>query len=74
MRLSRALILEVDALLDLVENDDDVRVIVFHGEGRFFSAGADIKEFTAVKSGEEFSELAANGQRYLNDLSNFRNR
>ena len=24
----------------------DVRVILLHGEGRFFSAGADIKEFT----------------------------
>ena len=36
--LSRALILEVDALLDEVKNDPEVRAIVFHGEGRFFSA------------------------------------
>lgn len=69
--LARALILEVDALLDLVENDDDVRVIVLHGKGRFFSAGADIKEFTAVKSGVEFSELAANGQRVFERLEQF---
>ena len=42
--LSRALILEVDELLNEVENDADVRAIVLHGEGRFFSAGADIKD------------------------------
>ena len=69
--LSRALILEVDALLDLVENDKSVRVIVLHGEGRFFSAGADIKEFTSVKSGEEFSKLAASGQEVFERLEQF---
>lgn len=69
--LSRALILEVDALLDLVENDEAVRVIVLHGEGRFFSAGADIKEFTSVTSGEEFSKLAASGQEVFERLECF---
>lgn len=69
--LSRDLIMEVDALLDLVENDDAVRVIVLHGEGRFFSAGADIKEFTSVTSGEEFSKLAANGQEVFERLESF---
>ena len=69
--LSRALILEVDALLDQVENDDAVRVIVLHGEGRFFSAGADIKEFTSVTSGEEFSKLAASGQEVFERLERF---
>ncbi|MBO1914685.1 enoyl-CoA hydratase, partial [Microvirga sp. 3-52] len=34
--LSRALILEVDALMDKVQDDDSVRVVVLHGEGRFF--------------------------------------
>ncbi len=60
--LSQGLIKEVDELLNAVEHDDAVRVIVFHGEGRFFSAGADIKEFTDVQTGEEFSKLAQNGQ------------
>lgn len=69
--LSRALIQEVDALMDQVENDDTVRVIVLHGEGRFFSAGADIKEFTSVKSGAEFSELAKNGQDVFERLERF---
>ena len=53
--LSRALILEIDvSCLMLLKKMKNVRVIVLHGEGRFFSAGADIKEFTTIKSGEEF--------------------
>lgn len=69
--LSRKLILEVGELLDLVEHDDSVRVIVLHGEGRFFSAGADIKEFTEVTSGEEFSKLAASGQEIFERVESF---
>ncbi|MBE1554471.1 enoyl-CoA hydratase [Sporosarcina limicola] len=69
--LSRALILEVDALLDQVENDETVRVIVLHGEGKFFSAGADIKEFLSVTSGDEFSKLSASGQEVFERLETF---
>ncbi len=69
--LSRALILEVNELLNAVEHDDSVRVIVLHGEGRFFSAGADIKEFTSIQTGEEFSALAANGQEIFERLERF---
>ena len=73
MRLHGALILEVDALSGSRGKPlTHLRVIVFHGKGRFFSAGADIKEFTAVKSGVEFSELASKWTAsFLNDLSNF---
>ncbi|WP_075620007.1 enoyl-CoA hydratase [Paenisporosarcina indica] len=69
--LSRALILEVNELLSAVEHDESVRVIVLHGEGRFFSAGADIKEFTKIKTGEEFSELAASGQEIFERVERF---
>lgn len=69
--LSRGLILEVDEMLSTVENDDAIRVIVLHGEGRFFSAGADIKEFTEVSSGEEFSKLASSGQKVFERLETF---
>ncbi|MGE6488233.1 enoyl-CoA hydratase [Paenisporosarcina sp. NPDC076898] len=69
--LSRALILEVNELLSVVEHDDSVRVIVLHGEGRFFSAGADIKEFTSIKTGEEFSALAASGQEIFERVERF---
>lgn len=69
--LSRGLIMEVNELLDAVENDSDVRAIVLHGEGRFFSAGADIKEFTQITTGEEFSELAASGQEIFERVETF---
>lgn len=69
--LARALILEIDALLDAVENDDEIRVIVLRGEGRFFSAGADIKEFTDVSSGEEFTKLSSSGQVVFERLECF---
>ncbi|WP_341300013.1 enoyl-CoA hydratase [Lysinibacillus sp. FSL H8-0500] len=69
--LSRGIITEVNDVLDAVENDDAVRVLVLHGEGRFFSAGADIKEFTEVDSGEEFTKLASNGQQVFERVESF---
>ena len=69
--LSQTLIRDVNELLDAVEHDDSVRVIVLHGEGRFFSAGADIKEFTNVESGEAFAGLATNGQVVFERVETF---
>lgn len=69
--LSQGIIQEVDQMLDALENDSSARVIVLHGEGRFFSAGADIKEFTEVTSGAEFSKLASSGQRVFERLETF---
>lgn len=69
--LAKDLIYEVDALLNKVENDEAVRVIVLHGEGSFFSAGADIKEFTTIATGKEFSQLAASGQEVFERLERF---
>lgn len=68
--LSRGIITEVNDVLDAVENDDAVRVLVLHGEGCFF-AGADIKEFTEVSSGEEFTKLASNGQQVFERVETF---
>ena len=69
--LSRGLIAEINEALNVFENDEAIRVIVFHGDGRFFSAGADIKEFTEVESGEEFTKLASNGQQVFERLESF---
>ncbi len=49
---------DVTELIDQVEKDDNIRVVVLHGEGRFFSAGADIKEFTSVEDAKQATELA----------------
>ncbi|WP_064092561.1 enoyl-CoA hydratase [Rossellomorea aquimaris] len=69
--LASGLIREVDAVLDELEGNPDVRVILLKGEGRFFSAGADIKEFTTIESGEEFSQLAKKGQDVFERMENF---
>ncbi len=69
--LSRGLIREVNELLNRVDSDDTVRVVVLHGEGRFFSAGADIKEFKEITSGVEFSEFASEGQAVFERLESF---
>ena len=69
--LSQGLIKEINAMLDEVEHDDAVRAILLHGEGKFFSAGADIKEFTSVTSGEQFASLAKNGQVVFERLETF---
>jgi enoyl-CoA hydratase len=69
--LARQLIVELDSILDEIAAEDSARVVLLHGEGRFFSAGADIKEFTNVQTGEEFSRLAENGQTVFEKLETF---
>ena len=69
--LSQGLIKEINTMLDDVEHDDAVRAILLHGEGKFFSAGADIKEFTSVTSGEQFASFAKNGQVVFERMETF---
>jgi enoyl-CoA hydratase len=59
-----------NALEKLVQNEN-VRVIIIQGEGRFFSAGADIKEFTKVKEGAEFTQLGKYGQDLFERMERF---
>lgn len=69
--LARQLIVELDGILDEIAKEPAARVVLLHGEGRFFSAGADIKEFTNVQTGEEFSRLAENGQNVFEKVETF---
>ncbi|MGM0780059.1 MAG: enoyl-CoA hydratase [Bacillota bacterium] len=69
--LSSGVLKELSAVLDEVEDNSEVRVILIHGEGRFFSAGADIKEFTTIESGEDFSSLATYGQNLFERMEKF---
>ncbi|MEK4028609.1 MULTISPECIES: enoyl-CoA hydratase [Bacillaceae] len=69
--LSSALIADIEQAFSEIEQDHEVRVVLISGEGRFFSAGADIKEFTTVSNGKEFTELAARGQRVFERIENF---
>lgn len=69
--LSSGLLRELSTVLDEIEPNREIRVIVIHGEGRFFSAGADIKEFTTVTSSEGFSNLGKYGQDLFDRMEKF---
>lgn len=69
--MSTVLFAEILQQLDALEKNDDVRVLVFHGEGRFFSAGADIKEFSVFTSAEQAASLARKGQLVFERVENY---
>lgn len=69
--LSQGVLRELSVLLDEIETNNQVRVVVIHGEGRFFSAGADIKEFTSVDNMEDFSKLGKFGQDLFEHMERF---
>lgn len=69
--LSSGLLRELTAALDEIEPSREIRAVVIHGEGRFFSAGADIKEFTTVSSSEGFSNLGKFGQDLFDRMEKF---
>ncbi|PLT30217.1 enoyl-CoA hydratase [Peribacillus deserti] len=69
--LSSQVLQELSSLLDELEVNDGARAVILRGEGRFFSAGADIKEFTGIETGEEFSGLAARGQELFERIEQF---
>lgn len=58
-------------VLDALEHDESVRVLVLEGEGRFFSAGADIKEFTTIKDGKAFALHAGKGQELFERVERY---
>ncbi|WP_444683989.1 enoyl-CoA hydratase [Alkalicoccus luteus] len=66
--LSKDMIQELGSAMEQIMEDDSVRAVVLHGEGRFFAAGADIKEFTEIKHGSEFADLARDGQRIFRQI------
>lgn len=69
--LSSSLLHELSDALDKVEENKKVKAIVLKGEGRFFSAGADIKEFTSHQENADHQSLAENGQQLFNRIEHF---
>ncbi|WP_017756052.1 enoyl-CoA hydratase [Calidifontibacillus oryziterrae] len=69
--LARGVLDELSVVLDDLESNGDVRVLLIRGEGRFFSAGADIKEFTEIQSDQGFTELAQRGQKLFDRIESF---
>lgn len=70
--LNTSVLLELEGLIDEIEKDDEIRVVVFTGEGeKAFVAGADISEMKGFspKDAEAFAEL---GQRVFNRIENMK--
>ncbi len=69
--LSSVVIQELDQLMNRIEEDSEIKAVILHGHGRFFSAGADIKEFTSVQGAKEFEVLSGKGQDLFNRMEAF---
>lgn len=69
--LSSALLNDLTEKLDEIETDNTVKAVVLNGEGKFFSAGADIKEFTSLQEASDFKALAERGQKLFDRIENF---
>lgn len=68
--LSKHVLEELSESLTALENDPAVKVVIITGEGRFFIAGADIKEFTHM-DGADGKAAAERGQRLFDRLETF---
>src|SRR3990167_5036418 len=64
--LSHALLLELKVIIKKLKTDKRVRVIIITGKGKFFGAGADIKELSAIMTKREGERFAKEGQAILN--------
>lgn len=69
--LSKQMIEELNSAFDQLRKDDSVKAVILRGEGRFFAAGADIKEFASVANRTEFEEMARRGQFVFEKIEAF---
>lgn len=69
--LSTTLLKDLENQLNEVENDASVKAVILKGDGRFFSAGADIKEFTSLQNASDYEGLARNGQELFERIEKF---
>jgi enoyl-CoA hydratase/carnithine racemase len=69
--LSQAALKELDQIFGELEADQRVRVVVLTGSGRFFCAGADIKQLALLTTAHSGSDFAGRGQALLNRIERF---
>ena len=71
--ISSSTVKGLDECLDYVTDEQEIKVIVIIGEGKFFAAGADIKEFVeAFDSKEKGKELSIKAQAVFNKIEHFK--
>src|SRR5699024_2696023 len=69
--LSTEILEDIDQRLTEIEEANDVKAIVLQGEGKFFSAGADIKEFTSLQESSDYASLSRKGQILFDRIEHF---
>ncbi|MFA1820617.1 enoyl-CoA hydratase [Virgibacillus oceani] len=69
--LSSALLNDLAENLDKIEQDSHIKAVVIKGNGNFFSAGADIKEFTSLREASDYKSLAEKGQQLFDRMEHF---
>lgn len=69
--LARNVLQNLKEVLVSLKDHSDVRVVIIRGEGRFFSAGADIKEFTIMSDDTPIDDMTRLGQSILELVENF---
>jgi len=68
--LRKRTIKELSNLLKTIEDDPEVRAVVLTGSGRAFCAGADIFEYSEMKSREEFMRFQMRGEKLHEAIEN----
>ncbi len=69
--LSSKLLKALSRKLDLIEKEVKAKAVILKGEGRFFSAGADIKEFTSLQEASDYQSLSEYGQKLFDRIEHF---
>jgi len=69
--LSVKLLESLDEQFDHLSKNENVKAVILKGEGKFFSAGADIKEFTSLQGAEDTVALGENGQKVFKKIEDF---
>ena len=69
--LSTTLLTDLESKLNEVEQNAAIKAVILKGEGRFFSAGADIKEFTDLQDASDYESLARNGQKLFERIEKY---
>ncbi|ADU31407.1 enoyl-CoA hydratase [Evansella cellulosilytica] len=69
--LSQALLQELSDIFDELHQNEEVKVVLLYGEGRYFAAGADIKEFSIINGNASFYDLSRKGQLLFDKIEAF---
>ena len=66
--LSNAVMAELEAVIDKIAKDPQVKAVVITGAGNMFVAGADIKEISTISSGKIGTEITTKWQTIYNKI------